>query len=318
MNIKKNLINLFTICIICICFSNVAIAYTEGDSIKSYQLQKMDKIQTDIFELEKSIQELKQDEKGKYIDKQIEDIKADLKELENEIKKLDSEKTSNSSILFWISLLGVVGIFEILKHIKKSIDKRLVELIDEKDSRLNKWLESNEYETIKKEKTKLLVVSNTQSSKNKMKLVLNNIFDENNIEYKLLSDVESSNFEEFCELKDVIFFDNSEKYDSDIKIKEDFEKRKKEAQGKREKEERMPKSHSIGIIEEFSKKIHEVNKSKNKNICIFYFNENGERMNAPTGFKNMNFANSESTIYSNIMDLLKYKDKVLEVNKKQI
>lgn len=295
MNIKKNLINLFTICIICICFSNVAIAYTEGDSIKIYQLQKMDKIQTDIFELEKSIQELKQDEKGKYIDKQIEDIKADLKELENEIKKLDSEKTSNSSILFWISLLGVVGIFEILKHIKKSIDERLVELIDEKDSRLNKWLESNEYETIKKEKTKLLVVSNTQSSKNKMKLVLNNIFDENNIEYKLLSDVESSNFEEFCELKDVIFFDNSEKYDSDIKVKEGFEK-----------------------IKEFAEKIHEVNKSKNKNICIFYFNENGARMDTPIGFKNMNFANSESTIYSNIMDLLKYKDKVLEANKKQI
>lgn len=286
MNIKKNLINLFTICIICICFSNVASAYTEGDAIKSYQLQKMDKIQTDILELEKSIQELKQDEKGKYIDKQIDDIKADLKELENEIKKLDSEKTSNSSILFWVSLLGIVGIFEILKYIKKSIDERLVELIDEKDSRLNKWLESNEYETIKKEKTKLLVVSNTQSSKNKMKLVLNNIFDENNIEYKLLSDVENANFEEFCELKDIIFFDNSEKTNSDIKI-----------------------------IEEFAEKIHEVNKSKNKNICIFYFNENRERMDPPIGFKNMNFANSESTIYSNIMDLLKYKDKVLEANK---
>lgn len=316
MNIKKNVINVFTICIICIYFSNVAIAYTEGDAIKSYQLQKMDKIQTDIFELEKSIQELKQDEKGKYIDKQIDDIKADLKELENEIKKLDSEKISNSSILFWVSLFGIAGIWGIWRHIKESVDKRLVELIGVKDSELNKWLKSNEYETIKKKDTKLLVVSNTQSSKNKMKLVLNNIFDENNIEYRLLYDVESSNFEEFCELKDVIFFDNSEKTDSDIKIKEDFEKKKKEDQNKSEKEERMPKSHSVGRIEEFAEKIHEVNKSKNKNICIFYFNENGERMNAPTGFKNMNFANSESTIYSNIMDLLKYKDKVLEANKK--
>lgn len=315
MNIKKNLINLFTICIICICFSNVAIAYTEGDSIKSYQLQKMDKIQTDIFELEKSIQELKRDEKGKYIDKQIGDIKVDLKELENEIRKLDSEKTSNSSILFWVSLFGLAGIWGIWRHIKESVDKRLVELIGVKDSELNKWLKANEYEVIKKEKTKLLVVSNTESSKNKMKLVLKNIFDENNIEYSLLSDVENANFEEFCELKDIIFFDNSEKTDSDIKIKEDFKKRKNEAQGKHEKEERMPKSHSVGRIEEFAKKIHEVNKSKNKNICIFYFNENGERMDTPMGFKNMNFANSESTIYSNIMDLLKYKDKVLEANK---
>lgn len=315
MNIKKNLINLFTICIICICFSNVAIAYTEGDSIKSYQLQKMDKIQTDIFELEKSIQELKQDEKGKYIDKQIDDIKADLKELKNDMM-------SKNTCSFWLEFLGIVvtllgaSVVGSAIFMKNIIDWRLKRILDCKSGELNKWLESNEYETIKKKETKLLVVSNTQSSKNKIKLVLNNIFDENNIEYRLLYDVESSNFEEFCELKDVIFFDNSEKTDSDIKIKEDFEKRKKEAQGKREKEERMPKSHSIGIIEEFSKKIHEVNKSKNKNICIFYFNENGERMNAPTGFKNMNFANSESTIYSNIMDLLKYKDKVLEVNKK--
>lgn len=292
MNIKKNLINLFTICIICICFSNVAIAYTEGDSIKSYQLQKMDKIQTDIFELEKSIQELKQDEKGKYIDKQIDDIKADLKELENDMVSKNTCSLWLGFLGFVVTLLGasVVGSAMFMKNI---IDWRLKRILDCKSGELNKWLESNEYETIKKKETKLLVVSNTQSSKNKIKLVLNNIFDENNIEYKLLSDVESSNFEEFCELKDVIFFDNSEKYDSDIKVKEGFEK-----------------------IKEFAEKIHEVNKSKNKNICIFYFNENGERMNAPTGFKNMNFANSESTIYSNIMDLLKYKDKVLEANKK--
>lgn len=294
MNIKKNVINVFTICIICICFSNVAIAYTEGDSIKSYQLQKMDKIQTDIFELEKSIQELKQDEKGKYIDKQIEDIKADLKELKNDMM-------SKNTCSLWLEFLGIVvtllgaSVVGSAMFMKNIIDWRLKRILDCKSGELNKWLESNEYETIKKKETKLLVVSNTQSSKNKMKLVLNNIFDENNIEYKLLSDVESSNFEEFCELKDVIFFDNSEKYDSDIKVKEGFEK-----------------------IKEFAEKIHEVNKSKNKNICIFYFNENGARMDTPIGFKNMNFANSESTIYSNIMDLLKYKDKVLEANKKQI
>lgn len=294
MNIKKNLINLFTICIICICFSNVAIAYTEGDSIKSYQLQKMDKIQTDIFELEESIQELKQDEKGKYIDKQIDDIKADLKELKNDMM-------SKNTCSLWLEFLGIVvtllgaSVVGSAMFMKNIIDWRLKRILDCKSGELNKWLESNEYETIKKKETKLLVVSNTQSSKNKIKLVLNNIFDENNIEYKLLSDVESSNFEEFCELKDVIFFDNSEKYDSDIKVKEGFEK-----------------------IKEFAEKIHEVNKSKNKNICIFYFNENGARMDTPIGFKNMNFANSESTIYSNIMDLLKYKDKVLEANKKQI
>lgn len=294
MNIKKNLINLFTICIICICFSNVAIAYTEGDSIKSYQLQKMDKIQTDIFELEESIQELKQDEKGKYIDKQIDDIKADLKELKNDMM-------SKNTCSLWLEFLGIVvtllgaSVVGSAMFMKNIIDWRLKRILDCKSGELNKWLESNEYETIKKKETKLLVVSNTQSSKNKIKLVLNNIFDENNIEYKLLYDVESSNFEEFCELKDVIFFDNSEKYDSDIKVKEGFEK-----------------------IKEFAEKIHEVNKSKNKNICIFYFNENGARMDTPIGFKNMNFANSESTIYSNIMDLLKYKDKVLEANKKQI
>lgn len=294
MNIKKNLINLFTICIICICFSNVAIAYTEGDSIKSYQLQKMDKIQTDIFELEESIQELKQDEKGKYIDKQIDDIKADLKELKNDMM-------SKNTCSLWLEFLGIVvtllgaSVVGSAMFMKNIIDWRLKRILDCKSGELNKWLESNEYETIKKKETKVLVVSNTQSSKNKIKLVLNNIFDENNIEYRLLYDVESSNFEEFCELKDVIFFDNSEKYDSDIKVKEGFEK-----------------------IKEFAEKIHEVNKSKNKNICIFYFNENGARMDTPIGFKNMNFANSESTIYSNIMDLLKYKDKVLEANKKQI
>lgn len=279
--------NLFVLTIF-IMVTKPALAYQEKYVTEIYQLQKLDDLKENIFKLEKEIQALSGDRNLEYIEKQIEEMKSDIGVLESRYNELNEKKLSESRLTFWLVLIGG-GILSIYLSIKKIIDERLKKILKSKSETLSKWILENEYEAIKRKTTKLLVVSNNKEGTKTIRKILEGIFSENNIVYKEWDNYKEIKDREFkLGNKDIIFYNNNGE----------------------DKEELTEKANQIA--QDMVRLDTMVNLNGRK-LCFFYYCD--QSVNLKSDVIHKNFANTISTIYANIMSLLKYKDNVMNTNK---
>lgn len=232
------------------------------------------------------------------LDRKIDEINIRIDQVSENISGNILEKIIKYFVGF-ISIVGIAGVFGFIKYIKKLVDDRILEILESRNSQINEWIKNSDEESNFRRESKILIISNDIKGQNCLRDLLNNVFDITdsngniNLEFKLLKDV---SFEELNTNQQVladyskyhmIFLDNSSL----------------ELEGNLQKNEEVKNEKIYGeLVSLMNKKI---NKNKHK-TCWLYFNENRVILK-PEINEHVGFANSKSTIYSNVMGLLKYR-----------
>lgn len=246
--------------------------------------ERLKDIELRISKIEES--EMKQD---------LDNIKESRFEDYKELRNMIDDNISKNDAVFLFSILGI-GVISIFLNIQRIINVRLESLLNKKSDVLINWVKSHEYEEQKRNNVKLLVISQDEKSQDIVRQNLNKIFKIENLTYitwdKLKSEnlLEDNGFPKATFIKmvkhkyksDIIFFDNNS--------------------------EKNNVNHIKILISELDK---EINIGGYK-LCYFYFNKTRIQL---TDTNHSNFSNSESTIYSNLMSLIKYKDFVMDTKK---
>lgn len=251
--------------------------------------ERLKDIELRISKIEES--EMKQD---------LDNIKESRFEDYKELRNMIDDNISKNDAVFLFSILGI-GVISIFLNIQKIINVRLESLLNKKSDVLINWVKSHEYEEQKRKNVKLLVISQDEKSQNIVRQNLNRIFKIENLTYITWDKLESENLLEdngfpksaFIKIvkhkykSDIIFFDNNSE------------------DGLSEKD---TVKHIKTLISELDKNIN----IGGYKLCYFYFNKNGVQLRDTN---HSNFSNSESTIYSNLMSLIKYRDFVMDTKK---
>lgn len=261
------------------------------------------KVEVEVLKVE--VEHL-EDEINNKLDKiEIENLDRKLDEINIRIDQVSENISGNilekiiKYFVGFISIVGIAGVFGFIKYIKKLVDDRILEILESRNSQINEWIKNSDEESNFRRESKILIISNDIKGQNCLRDLLNNVFDITdsngniNLEFKLLKDV---SFEELNTNQQVladyskyhmIFLDNSSL----------------ELEGNLQKNEEVKNEKIYGeLVSLMNKKI---NKNKHK-TCWLYFNENRVILK-PEINEHVGFANSKSTIYSNVMGLLKYR-----------
>lgn len=248
--------------------------------------ERLKDIELRISKIEES--EMKQD---------LDNIKESRFEDYKELRNMIDDNISKNDAVFLFSILGI-GVISIFLNIQKTINVRLESLLNKKSDVLINWVKSHEYEEQKRKNVKLLVISQDEKSQDIVRQNLNRIFKIENLTYITWDKLESENLladngfpkSDFINVvknkykSDIIFFDNN-------------------SEGGSSEED---------AVENIKTLISELDKNINiggYKLCYFYFNKNGVQLR---NTNHSNFSNSESTIYSNLMSLIKYRDFVMD------
>lgn len=280
---KKQMILLPIFIAIIIIFSASCVFALEYNNDYDERLQD---IELRISKIEES--EMKQD---------LDNIKESRFEDYKELRNMIDDNISKNDAVFLFSILGI-GVISIFLNIQRIINVRLESLLNKKSDVLINWVKSHEYEEQKRKNVKLLVISQDEKSQDIVRQNLNRIFKIENLTYITWDKLESENLladngfpkSDFINVvknkykSDIIFFDNN-------------------SEGGSSEED---------IVENIKTLISELDKNINiggYKLCYFYFNKNGVQLR---NTNHSNFSNSESTIYSNLMSLIKYRDFVMD------
>lgn len=280
---KKQMILLPIFIAITIIFSASCVFALEYNNNYDERLQD---IELRISKIEES--EMKQD---------LDNIKESRFEDYKELRNMIDDNISKNDAVFLFSILGI-GVISIFLNIQRIINFRLESLLNKKSDVLINWVKSHEYEEQKRKNVKLLVISQDEKSQDIVRQNLNRIFKIENLTYITWDKLESENLladnglpkADFIKMvkhkykSDIIFFDNNSE---DGSSEED-------------------------TVENIKTLISELDKNINiggYKLCYFYFNKNGVQLR---NTNHSNFSNSESTIYSNLMSLIKYRDFVMD------
>lgn len=262
---------------------------------------KIEEVEKDLGKIEMELDKQVPQVVIENINEKIELISNDLNDLDEKIDELGADSLKKSTISWILGVLGALGInvlgmwIYMIRYFKKykknleiDVSKELNKILADKNVIIEKLIEKHDFENKMKIGTKILTISNDQFEQEKIRLILNNIFEVKNLEFELYNDelcrdISQERISKLSEF-DIIFFNNNGNL-MDLKA--------------------CAETYRM-FIEDIDRKI---NKNDNK-ICYFYYNKSNVRLNT-NSIKHNNFANSESTIYYNLMALLKYKEEVM-------
>lgn len=255
---------------------------------------KIEEVEKDLGKIERELDKQVPQVAIENINEKIELINNDLNDLDEKIDELGADSLKKSTISWIQGFLGisVIYLFDAFRKYKKNLEtdvsKELNKILADKNVIIEKLIEKHDFENKMKIGTKILTISNDQFEQEKIRLILNNIFEVKNLEFELYNDelcrdISQERISKLSEF-DIIFFNNNGNL-MDLKA--------------------CAETYRM-FIEDIDRKI---NKNDNK-ICYFYYNKSNVRLNTKS-IKHNNFANSESTIYYNLMALLKYKEEVM-------
>lgn len=248
--------------------------------------ERLQDIELRISKIEES--EMKQD---------LDNIKESRFEDYKELRNMIDDNISKNDAVFLFSILGI-GLISIFLNIQRIINVRLKSLLNKKSDVLINWVKSHEYEEQKRKNVKLLVISQDEKSQNIVRQNLNRIFKIENLTYITWDKLKSENLLEDNGLPKAAFIKMvKHKYKSDIIF---FDNNSEDGLS-----EKDTAKHIKTLISELDKNIN----IGGYKLCYFYFNKNGVLLRDAN---HSNFSNSESTIYSNLMSLIKYRDFVMD------
>lgn len=262
---------------------------------------KIEEVEKDLGKIEMELDKQVPQVVIENINEKIELISNDLNDLDEKIDELGADSLKKSTISWILGVLGALGInvlgmwIYMIRYFKKyknnletDVSKELNKILADKNVIIEKLIEKHDFENKMKIGTKILTISNDQFEQEKIRLILNRIFEVNNLEFELYNDeldtdISQDRIKELSNF-DIIFFNNN----GDSRNLNDCSE----------------------IYKKFIEKIDsQINKNNNK-VCYFYYNKSNVRLNT-NSIKHNNFANSESTLYYNLMALLKYKEEVM-------
>lgn len=202
----------------------------------------------------------------------------------NKDKSMENENRINVIVLgaSFLGLTSVLILVSLFVYTKREVDKRLKKLLDEKNNSLENAVNSYSEESLIRKETKVLVFNETGN--NDLRDVLGKFFEHRNLNYKNFIEInqvirEVENNIDLIKNNDVIIF-----------------------------------GYKVEEVEDITNKIEEIIKDRlpDKTMLYFYYAPNKKIIKyQKLDDVLVNTANSKVTIYTNLMNLLKYKRNIL-------